>query len=111
MNLRNSVVPMKFQVFQIDISLNLLIDLIVNCMAKIDIYCENGSRYSFEEETGFIRKDDMIMPSNLVQPVFIQPSNEDIPPQLSGLWLKSEGKIICRSGKISPVIDSKNIEV
>ena len=51
------------------------------------------------------------MPSTSVQPVFIQPSNEDIPPQLSGLWLKNENKIICRSGKISPLVDSKNIEI
>ena len=81
------------------------------CMAKIDIYRDNGSVYSFEEETGFIKKDGLIMPSTSVQPVFIQPSNEDIPPQLSGLWLKNENKIICRSGKISPLVDSKNIEI
>ena len=64
-----------------------------------------------EEETGFIKKDGLIMPSTSVQPVFIQPSNEDIPPQLSGLWLKNENRIICRSGKISPLVDSKNIEI
>ena len=80
-------------------------------MAKIDFYAENGSMYSYEEETGFIKKDGVIMPSNQVQPVFIQPTNEDIPPQLSGLWLRGEGKIICRSGKINPVIDSKQIGI
>lgn len=80
-------------------------------MAKIEIQGENGVLYSFEEETGFIRANNMIMPTSNVQPVFIQPSNENIEPQLSGLWLKSEGKIICRSGKISPVIDSKNIDI
>ena len=80
-------------------------------MAKIDIMGENGVIYSFEEETGFIKANNMIMPSSSVQPVFIQPSNENIEPQLSGLWLRNEGKIICRSGKISPVIDSKNIDI
>lgn len=80
-------------------------------MAKIDIYGENGVIYSFEEETGFIKANNMIMPSSSIQPVFIQPSNENIEPQLSGLWLRNEGKIICRSGKISPVIDSKNIGI
>lgn len=80
-------------------------------MAKIDIIGENGVVYSFEEETGFIKANNMIMSSSSVQPVFIQPSNENIEPQLSGLWLKNEGKIICRSGKISPVIDSKNIDI
>ena len=80
-------------------------------MAKIEIHCENGSIYSYEEETGFIRKDNTIVPSTLVQPVFIKPTNEDLPPQLSGLWLRNEKRIICRSGKINPVIDSKQIEV
>lgn len=80
-------------------------------MAKIDIIGENGVVYSFEEETGFIKANNMIIPSSSVQPVFIQPSNENIEPQLSGLWLRNEGKIICRSGKISPVIDSKNIDI
>jgi hypothetical protein len=80
-------------------------------MAKIDFYTENGSTYSYEEETGFIKKDGVIVPSTLIQPVFIQPSNEDIPPQLSGLWLRDVNKIVCRSGKISSVIDSKQIEI
>lgn len=80
-------------------------------MAKIDFYSSDGSLYSYEEETGFVRKDGQIVPNTLVQPVFIQPSNNDIPPQLSGLWLRNEGKIICRSGKISPLIDSKQLEI
>jgi hypothetical protein len=80
-------------------------------MAKIDFYAQDGSLYSYEEETGFIKKDGMVVPSTSIQPVFIQPSNENIPPQLSGLWLRNEGKIICRSGKISPLIDSKNIKI
>ena len=80
-------------------------------MAKIDFYAENGSTYSYEEETGFIKKDGVIVPSTLIQPVFIQSSNEDIPPQLSGLWLRDVNKIVCRSGKISSVIDSKQIEI
>jgi hypothetical protein len=80
-------------------------------MAKIDFHAENGSTYSYEEETGFIKKDGVIVPSTLIQPVFIQPSNEDIPPQLSGLWLRDVNKIVCRSGKISSVIDSKQIEI
>ncbi len=80
-------------------------------MAKIEFLAENGSKYSYEEETGFIKKDGMVVPSTLIYPVFIQPANDDIPPQLSGLWLRNEEKIICRSGKISPTIDSKNIEI
>lgn len=80
-------------------------------MAKIDFYASDGSMYSYEEETGFIKKDGLVVPSTTIQPVFIQPSNNDIPPQLSGLWLRNEGKIICRSGKISPLIDSKNLEI
>lgn len=80
-------------------------------MAKIEIHCDNESIYSYEEETGFIRKDNMIVPSTLIQPVFIKPTNEELPPQLSGLWLRNEKKIICRSGRINPVIDSKQIEV
>lgn len=80
-------------------------------MAKIDFNAENGSVYSYEEETGFIKKDGTVIPSSLVQPVFIQPSNENLPPQLSGLWMINEGKIICRSGKISPIIDPNRIEV
>ena len=80
-------------------------------MAKIDFYASDGSMYSYEEETGFIKKDGLVVPSTTIQPVFIQPSNNDVPPQLSGLWLRNEGKIICRSGKISPLIDSKNLEI
>lgn len=80
-------------------------------MAKIEIQGENGVTYSFEEETGFIKANNMVMPSSTIQPVFIQSSNESIEPQLSGLWLRNEGKIVCRSGKINPIIDSKNIDI
>ena len=80
-------------------------------MAKISIYGDNGSIYTYEEETGFITKNDVIVPSSMAQPVFIQPADEKTPPQLTGLWLRNENKIICRSGRINPLIDSKQIKI
>ena len=73
----------------------------------IDIVTLKGEKYSFDPETERIFKDNMLLSSTLVEPVYSD-FNEDSPPMFSGILLKNINSILSLSGKINPVITDIN---
>lgn len=73
----------------------------------IDIVTLKGEKYSFDPDTERIFKDNMLLSSTLVEPVYSD-FNEDAPPMFSGILLKNINSILSLSGKINPVITDIN---
>lgn len=75
----------------------------------IDIYSSTGDYYRFDEETGRITKNNIVVPSYKAEPVFSDVSNRSNPPVFSGIWMKDTDQILMRSGNIHPVTDINSI--
>lgn len=71
----------------------------------IDIYSSTGDLYRYDEETNRLFKNDVVLSSVTAEPVFSDVTNRSNPPIYSGIFLKSIGKILTRSGNIHPVSD------
>lgn len=74
----------------------------------IDIYSENGEIYSFDENTERIYKDNILIPKSVAEPVY-SGNDQGEDTEFSGIFLKTIGKILSRSGKISNVSDIETV--
>lgn len=71
----------------------------------IDIWTSKGELYRFDEETGRVLRNDVVIPSYKVEPIYSDVTNRSNPPVFSGLWLKETNQIVTRAGNIHPVSD------
>lgn len=75
----------------------------------IDIITEKGKVYSYDEETGKIIKDGVVLPSSSVEPVYSHTMDLNAPPRFSGILLKDTNQILTLSGKIHSLTDPNTI--
>ena len=71
----------------------------------IDIYTPTGQLYKFDESTNRIIRNGIVVSSVEAEPVFSDVTNRSNPPTFAGVWLKTTGQIITRSGQIHHVSD------
>lgn len=75
----------------------------------IDIVDEAGHVYKFDEETGRIFRDDVLIPGYKVEPVYSDCSNRNNPPIFSGIHFVQEGRILTRAGNFHVVSDENSV--
>ena len=75
----------------------------------IDIITEKGKIYSYDEETGKIIRDGVVLPSNIVEPVYSHTMDLKAPPRFSGILLKETNQILTLSGQIHSITDPNTI--
>ena len=75
----------------------------------IDIYTPTGDNYRFDESTGRVFKNGIVIPSTICEPVFSDCTNRNNPPVFAGLYQKNLGQIITRSGQTHPVSDINSV--
>lgn len=75
----------------------------------IDIVDTSGHIYKFDEETGRIFKDDVLVPSIIAEPVYSDVTNRSNPPVFSGIHFIKEGKILTRAGNFHQVSDENSV--
>lgn len=61
-------------------------------------------KYSFDENTGTIYKNGVIIPSSLCEPIYSSFSDDE-EPQFAGILLKNKNSIVSLTGAINPVVD------
>lgn len=69
----------------------------------VNIYTEKGDQYSFNEETGRVIKNGIILPSFEAEPVYSKGSGSL--PTFSGLFLRALNAVLTRSGKLNILSD------
>lgn len=74
-----------------------------------EIYSIKGERYSYDESTGRIFKDGVLLPTSEAEPVFSGNGKENVAPTFSGILLKNKGMLLSLSGKENPITDSNII--
>lgn len=74
-----------------------------------EIMSLRGERYSYDELTGRIFRDGVLLPSSEVEPVFSGNNKDGQVPRLSGILLKERGSILTLSGKENPIVDPNTI--
>lgn len=75
----------------------------------IDIITIKGEKYSFEETTGRLFKDGLVLPSTLYEPVYSNSFDENTPPKFSGILIKETNSILSLFGHINPISDINQI--
>lgn len=74
-----------------------------------EIVTLKGEVYSFNEETGRIFKDGILIPESQAEPIYSAVS-DDFPPKFSGIYLKNQNVIVSVSGKVNQVSDINSIK-
>lgn len=77
-------------------------------MNMIDIITIKGERYSINKDTGRIFRDGVLVPSSEAQLVYSHLGDRDIPPKISGIWLKDSNSILTLTGKIYQLVTNVN---
>lgn len=67
--------------------------------------------FNFDTETELILKDGVVTSRSDYEPVFLNHPDRKTPPELSGILIVKENKIISRSGNINPLTDSNTINI
>lgn len=78
---------------------------------SMKIQTAEGDIYEYNPKTELISLNGVIVRGDDYEPAFTLSTNPDVPPTFSGILLKKSKKIIGLSGKISGLVDSKQIEV
>lgn len=75
----------------------------------INIQSVLGDSFQFNTETELILKNGVVVPRSDYEPVFLNHPDKKTPPDLSGILIVKENKIMSRSGNINPIIDPNTI--
>ena len=74
----------------------------------IEIVTLKGNKYSYDEVTQRIYKDNILLTSAQAEPVFSNIAKETV-PKFAGIYLKDSNSILSLSGKINPITDINTI--
>ena len=77
----------------------------------IRIYTKNGDTYEFDPSNEFIYRNGVIVPRSDFEPVFMNHSDSNTPPSLSGILITRENKVISLSGNINLIVDPNTIDL
>lgn len=69
----------------------------------------SGNVYEFNQETGLISKNNVILSGLEYEPVFVSHPDNSIPPIFVGILSKRSGTVLCMSGTTRKIINSKQL--
>ena len=72
----------------------------------IEIISFKGETYKFDPDTERIFKGGRLLDTSEVEPVY---SRVDTKPEFAGIYLKTIGAVLSRSGKIKEVVDINQV--
>lgn len=75
----------------------------------IDIVDQSGHVYKFDEETGRLFKDDVVIPKYQAEPVYSDITNRNNPPVFAGIHFIQDGKILTRGGNFHQISDENSV--
>lgn len=69
----------------------------------------SGNVYEFNQETGLISKNNVILSGLEYEPVFVSHPDNSIPPIFVGILSKRNGTVLCMSGTTRRTINSRQL--
>lgn len=69
----------------------------------------NGNVYEYNPENGLISINDVIVSGAMYEPVFAKSIDDSFAPIFVGIWLKSEHRVLTKSGGKRNLVDSKSL--
>lgn len=69
----------------------------------------SGNVYEFNQETGLISKNDIILSGLEYEPVFVSNPDNSTPPVFVGILSKRNGTVLSMSGNTHKIINSKQL--
>ena len=69
----------------------------------------NGNVYEYNPENGLISRNDVILSGAMYEPVFAKSLDDSFAPVFVGIWIKSENRVLTKSGGKRSIIDSRSL--
>lgn len=73
------------------------------------IYDMNGNVFEYNPENGLISRNNIIVSGADYEPVFTTFPDHSSPPMCVGIYFKKTGQVLCKSGKLNRLIDSRQL--